>query len=669
MQYINVVIDNKSESTDNYFTYRAPESVRVGDTVRVAFNMRKKPLTAYVFQVGVTPSLAESRIRDIDSVDEQRSLSAEMIDTALWMRKRYGVKYIDAVKMFTVGGKRVSEKILKTSDSPEEEHELTEEQRRATAEINASLDEEKQKVFLLKGVTGSGKTEVYMQAAKHALDQGKSVIILVPEIALSVQMERRFQKRFGEDNVATLHSKLTTSKRLENWLRIRQGRAKVVVGARTAVFAPVENLGLVVIDEEHETTYKSDHNPKYETLDVAYKRAEYYGATVVLGSATPSVVSYYRASVGLYRLLELHDRVGGGKLPAVQIEDLRGQLIRGRNELISPQLEGEMRQCLQENHQVILFLNRRGYAPQIQCMKCGQRLMCEDCGIALTYHKRENAAICHYCGKKLPPPKTCPKCGSEYLRFGGAGTEKVEELVQDLFTEYRVARFDLDTAKNQKEIDRTISDFIHQRTHILIGTQILAKGLDFRNVGLVGIINADVSLNIPDYRAAERSFQLITQVSGRAGRASEESRVVIQTFNPEEDVIRYAATGDYQRFYESELLHRKIMNYPPYTDLIAISFSESDKYKERDPSGMDYALDFKGKLESMKNAPAGAVIYCPREETFKGMSDRRRVTFLIKAPKGSRTGYVQAYMNYREWMIQQKSTMYIEIDVNPYGIV
>ncbi len=669
MQYINVVIDNKSESTDNYFTYRADDEVQVGDTVSVAFSNRKKPVTAYVFERGVTPNVAENRIRDILSVDKRRSLSEEMIDTALWMRKRYGVKYIDAVKMFTVGGKRETEKVLKTSDSATKEYTLTEEQRRATERINASLDEQKQKVFLLKGVTGSGKTEVYMQAAKHALEQGKSVIILVPEIALSVQMEKRFQKRFGADNVATLHSKLTTSKRLENWLRIRQGEAKIIVGARTAVFAPAENIGLIVIDEEHESTYKSDHNPKYETLDVAYKRAGYYGATVVLGSATPSVVSYYRASIGIYELIELRERVGGGKLPTVQLEDLRGQVIRGRSELISPQLEGEMRQCLKENQQVILFLNRRGYAPQIQCMSCGHRLLCEDCGITLTYHKKENAAVCHYCGKKLPPPKTCPECGSEYLRFGGAGTEKVEELVQSIFTEYKVARFDLDTAKNQREIDRVISDFTHQRTHILIGTQILAKGLDFRNVGLVGIINADVSLNIPDYRASERSYQLITQVSGRAGRASESSRVVIQTFNPEEEVIRYAAAGDYNRFYENELLHRKIMNYPPYTDLIAVTFSESDKYREGDWTGMEYALDFKSKLENMKNAPSNAVIYRPREESFKGMSDRKRVTFLIKAPKGSRTGYIQAYMNYREWMIQQKSTMYIEIDVNPYGIV
>lgn len=669
MQYINVVIDNKSESTDNFFTYRAPDDVQVGDKVLVPFSNRKKPQDAYVFETGVTTTLKESRIRDIDSVEKNRSLNAEMIDTALWMRRRYGVKYIDAVKMFTVGGKREKERMLRASDSAGEDYALTEEQLQAIQRINESLDRPKGDVFLLKGVTGSGKTEVYMHAVQHALEQGRTVIVLVPEIALSIQMEKRFRKRFGEDNVATLHSKLTTSKRLENWLRIREGKAKVIVGARTAIFAPVTNLGLIVIDEEHESTYKSDHNPKYETMDVAYKRAGYYGATVVLGSATPSVVSYYRASVGIYQLLELRNRVGGGQLPEVEIEDVRGQLIRGQNELISPQLLGEMKACLEKNQQVILFLNRRGYAPQIQCIQCGYRHVCDDCGIALTYHKRENAAVCHYCGKKFPLLRTCPECGSEYIRYGGAGTEKVEETVQSIFGHYKVDRFDLDTAKNQKEIDKIISDFVHQRTHILIGTQILAKGLDFRNVGLVGIINADVSLNIPDYRASERTYQLITQVSGRAGRHSEASRVIIQTYNPEEEVILDAAANDYDHFYRTELLHRKIMNYPPYSDLIAVSFTQSDRFREGDRTGMDYALDFKRKLENMKNIPEGAAVYRPREEQLKGQDQGTKVTFLIKAPKGSRSGYVQAYMNYRDWMIQNKATMYVEIDVNPYGIV
>lgn len=669
MQYINVVIDNKSELTDTYFTYRAPDSVAVGDKVSALFSNRKKPVDAYVFETGVETDLPESKIREIESVDKRRSLSEEMIDTAIWMRRRYGIKYIDGVKMFTVGGKREKEKLVKAPALREDPWELTEEQESAVKQINDSLDRRKENVFLLKGVTGSGKTEVYMHAVEHALAQGRSAIVLVPEIALAMQMEKRFQNRFGAENVAILHSKLTTSKRLENWLRIREGSAKVILGARTAIFAPVTNLGLVVIDEEHESTYKSDHNPKYETMDVAYKRAGTFGATVVLGSATPSVVSFYRASVGIYHLIELKNRVGKSSLPDVEIEDIRGQVARGRNEMISLRLQEEMRYCLEKGEQVILFLNRRGYAPQIQCVECGYRYQCDDCGISLTYHKRENAAVCHYCGKKFPLPKKCPECGSPHIRYGGVGTEKVEEVVREMFPAYKVARFDLDTAKNQKEIDRTMSDFVHQRTKILIGTQILAKGLDFRNVGLVGIVNADISLNIPDYRASERTYQLVTQVSGRAGRSSESSRVVIQTYNPEAEAIAFAAQGDYDGFYESELLHRNIMNYPPYSDLIAVSFTEGEKYRPGNRTAMEYAEDFKGKLESMQNLPDKSMIYRPREEVLRGNTERKRVTFLIKAPKGSRSGFIQMYMRYRDWMIQQKSTIYIEIDVNPYGIV
>lgn len=669
MQYINVVIDNKSESTDNFFTYRGSDDLAVGDKVSVAFSRRKKPVDAYVVETGVATSLPESKIREIESVDKRRSLSEEMIDTAIWMRRRYGVKYIDAIKMFTVGGKRISERMLKASGIREESYELTEEQQRAVQKINESLDEEKREVFLLKGVTGSGKTEVYMHAVEHALEKGRSAIVLVPEIALAIQIEGRFQARFGEENVAILHSKMTTSQRLENWIKIREGNARIVIGARTAIFAPLDNIGLIVMDEEHEATYKSDHNPKYDTIDIAYRRASYFGATIVLGSATPSVVSYYRASTGLYHLLELKNRVGTAQLPVVEIDDLRGQKARGRNPIIGPQLEGEVRYSLEQGKQAILFLNRRGYSPQLQCMDCGYHYACPDCGISLTYHKRENAAICHYCGKKFRRIDTCPECGGSHIRYGGVGTEKVEEYVQEMFPEYKVARFDLDTAKSQREIDRIISDFTHRKTHILVGTQILAKGLDFKNVGLVGIVNADTSLNIPDYRAAERTYQLITQVSGRAGRDSESSRVVIQTYNPEAEAIVDAAKGDYESFYHEELLHRNIMNYPPYSDLIAVSFTEGERYRQGDRTAMEYAMDFKGRLEHMKGKPENVVIYRPREEELRGVSERKRVSFLIKAPSGSRSGFVQAYMNYRDEMIQRKSTIYIEIDVNPYGIV
>lgn len=665
MKYIDVVIDNKSEYTDSFFTYRAPDDVCAGDKVQVSFARRKKLVDGYVFRDH--EGEPEFRVKDIESVDKVRSLSPEMVDTASWMRKRYGIKFIDAIKMFTVGGKRLSkDKVLKTEEELEAFHELTEDQKNAVSQINDAIDRGEHNVFLLKGVTNSGKTEVFINAVEKALKAGKTAIVLVPEIALAAQTERRFKARFGEDNVAIMHSKLTTSKRLEEWVRIRSGKARVVIGARTAAFAPVDNLGVIVIDEEHEATYKSDHNPKYETIDVAYRRTQYYGATLVLGSATPSITSYNRAKSGLYRLIEMNHRIGVSRMPTIEIADMKQEMRRGNMGVLSERLKLEMAECLGRGEQAILFLNRRGFSTQIVCPECGYRYECESCGIALTYHKSSNAAVCHYCDRKYPLIHSCPECGSKYIKYSGTGTERVEENIAEMFPNAKVDRFDLDTAKSQKEIDRVISDFQKRKTNILVGTQILAKGLDFQNVGLVGVVLADVTLNIPDYRAPERTFQLITQVAGRAGRNSGSSKVVIQTYVPDDDSIRFAAENDYENFYESELLHRNIMNYPPYSDIIAISFVEKEDHKDSDPSTMTYAMDFHDRLKNMSNAPEGAVIYKPREELRKGSEEKNKVTFLIKAPKGSRGGYVNAYMNYRDRLMENRAKVHIEIDVNPY---
>ena len=667
MQYVGLVLDLKSEYTDTLYTYLAPDDISVGDRVTVNFGNRKKPLEGYVVTVGGIPEIDTSRIRPVISVDKRRSLTPEMIDTALRMVKRYGLKLSDAVRPFTVSGKRENpEKTVRFKETSQPDYELTEEQIRVTEAVNRAVRSWENRAILLKGVTNSGKTEVYMQAVKETLAQGRSAIILVPEIALAGQTEQRFKERFGEDLVAVMHSKLTTSRRLEEWLRMRDGRARIAVGARTAVFSPLENIGLIVIDEEHETTYKSDHNPKYETVDVAYMRAKYHGAVLLLGSATPSVVSYQRAREGIYELLEMKERVGRSRLPEIGIVDMREELRNGNMGLISYELERTISDTLSKKEQVILFLNRRGFSTQVVCPGCGERIVCEDCGISMTYHKRENALICHYCGRKHPVPDTCPSCGYGPLKFVGSGTEKIEETISGLFPAASVGRFDLDTAGSQREIDQVIRNFTTGKTDILVGTQILAKGLDFRNVGLVGVILADTTLNIPDYRASERAFQLITQVAGRAGRNSERSRVLIQTYMPDDEVIRAAARNDYEDFFEREALHRRIMNYPPFTDIISVSFIDK-KDRETDASvTMRYARDFKRRLLALKDAPAGAVIFDPREDDLRMGKDRHRATFLIKAPKGSRTGYVRAYAEYRESMIAAKAPCHIEIDINPY---
>ncbi len=684
MQYINAVVDSKSNFTDNPFTYRAPDEVKVGGRLFVYFGTRKKPVEAYCIETGVVPEYDTSKIKDIAEYDVDRSLSKEMIDTALWMRKRYGVRYFDAIKMFTTGGKRVpksAEKIIsqvqnKTQkfspdntdifpfDVNDPGYTLSSDQMNAVERICKSVDSSEFKAFLIKGVTNSGKTEVYMKTAEDVIKKGKTVIVLLPEIALSGQVERRFKERFGNDSVATLHSKLSTSERLGEWMKIRKGAARIVVGARTSVFAPLENIGAIIIDEEHEGTYKSDHNPKYETVDIAYKRAHSNNAVLILGSATPSITSYYRAQTNVYELIRMDNRIGDSIMPEIEIVDMRKEAIAGNTSVISQQLAGEMDSAIKKGEQVILFLNRRGFSTQILCPDCGYKMSCPDCGITLTYHKSVNAAVCHYCGRKFKTPDTCPDCGSTFIKYVGAGTEKVEETVKTLWPRARTARFDLDTAASSNDAETVIRNFQEGETDILVGTQILAKGLDFQNVGLVGVINADVSLNIPDYRSSERTFQLITQVAGRAGRAGGSSRVLIQTYDPESDVIKEAANGDYDTFYASELLHRNIMNYPPYSDIISVSVV-SDSSDE----AMKVASFFRERLVGLKNAPEGAVVMRPRLEERRS-DDKPRASFIIKAPGGTRNGYLNEYMEFRERMKDIKGisrNCFIEADVNPYS--
>jgi len=660
MKYIDVVIDNKSNNTDTFFTYAAPDEVGTGARLTVPFARRKKPVDAYCIRENPAPAYDESRIREIASYDPERSLSEEMIGTAVWMRKRYGVKYIDAVKMFTVGGKKIPERRPSGREPQDPEYTLSPEQQHAAERICRYVQKREFRPFLIKGVTNSGKTEVYMRTVEEVLKQGRTAIVLLPEIALSAQVEKRFADRFGEDMVATLHSRLSTSARLGEWIRIRRGEARIVVGARTSVFAPLENIGAIIIDEEHETTYKSDHNPKYETVDVAYRRAQAHGAVLVLGSATPSVTSYSRAKAGIYELLEMKQRIGNSTLPVLETVDMKQEIRSGNMGVISRRLAEETDRALKQGEQVILFLNRRGFSTQILCPDCGYKMTCPDCGITLTYHKSVNAAVCHYCGRKFPLPEKCPDCGNKFIRYTGTGTEKVEETVRELWPDARAARFDLDTAAKTGDAGRVIADFQKGKTDILVGTQILAKGLDFRNVGLVGIINADVSLNIPDYRSSERTFQLITQVAGRAGRAGGESRVIIQTYDPESDVIKQAAAGDYEAFYEAELLHRNIMNYPPYSDIIAVGF-----VSESADEASAYAEAFRKRLMGLRSAPQDASVLRVRLDERK-TDGRFRAEFIIKAPAGSRAGYIREYMEYRDRMIESKSECFIEIDVNPY---
>lgn len=666
MKFVNVVVENKTRHTDALYTYKAQDDIQIGDVVKVPFARSRTLLRGYVFSEVENPAYDVSKIKEISEKDDAISLTKEIVSTCIWMRQRYGIKYIDAIRCFVPPGKPPKEgkekrPVKDVSIDEQIIDALTEEQEAALSVIEKSIERGEQDNFLIHGVTGSGKTELYMQAIERTLKLGKKVIMLVPEIALTKQIMERFIGRFGREKVAILHSRLTMRERFDEWSRIRTGEAEIAIGARMAVFSPMDDIGLIIMDEEHEATYKADMNPKYETVDVAMKRAIAHNAILILGSATPSVVSYQRAKDGIFKLLELKKRYNEVALPDVQVADMRDELKHGNSTMFSELLKSEMEKTLESGEQIILFLNRRGYSSVITCKDCGETLICKNCGITLTYHKRENAGICHYCGRKYPISK-CEKCGSEMMRYIGVGTEQVEEFTKKVFPERTVGRLDLDTAKSAKEINTILSDFASGKTDILIGTQLIAKGLDFRNVGLVGVVAADGTLHIPDYRSGERTFQLITQVAGRAGRGDKKGKVVVQTYSLDNYAIRAAANYDYENFFEQEISFRRMMKYPPFTDLILVEFTH-----EKDAVAINAADEFR-KFISGVVSKKGDEVFEPRLQShFKGQDGNSyRYYVLIKSAKGNRNQYLALISSYIEKKLQEKGASII-VDVNPYG--
>lgn len=432
-------------------------------------------------------------------------------------------------------------------------------------------------VLLLHGVTGSGKTEVYMQAIAETLERGLGAIVLVPEISLTPQTTDRFRGRFG-DTVAVLHSHLSDGERYDEWRRIRFGKARVVIGARSAVFAPVDELGLIVIDEEHEPSYLSEITPKYSALEVAQRRAKLAGARLVLGSATPSLTSYFRAKRGQYKLLEMPDRINGIPMPHVDIVDMRKEFLSGNNSIFSALLTEKLRGCIERGEQAILFLNRRGYSSHAECKACGFVFTCPNCDVALTYHKFDSSLRCHYCGASFDMPRKCPNCGSEFIKYSGIGTQQVEEQLYAAFPGVRVLRMDTDTTRGKTSHRDILDSFTNGEADVLVGTQMVAKGLDIPNVTLVGVVFADSTLFHSDFRSSERTFQLLTQVAGRAGRADKEGCVVIQTNAPNHRAIELCTKHDYKTFYRLEIGDRMRTLFPPFAVFIRAMFvSENEQ--------------------------------------------------------------------------------------------
>lgn len=500
---------------------------------------------------------------------------------------------------------------------------LTEAQQTAVDAISASLAAGKFRTLLLHGITGSGKTEVYLRSIETVLSQGKSCLFLVPEISLTPAAASEFFGRFGEQ-VAILHSAFTDPERSGQWRRVREGKARVVVGTRSSIFAPVANLALVVVDEEHEGGYKQDEVPRYHGRDVAIVRARAAGATVVLGSATPSLESRYNVERGKYELLQLPERVEKRPLPKVQVVDMRAEFLETRRQdLFSRALEEAIETRLEKREQVILLLNRRGFSSFVTCRSCGERIECQNCSVTLTHHRRHRKLLCHYCDYAQPIPTACPDCKSEYLYFVGSGSEKVEDHLRERFPKARIARLDRDSVRGRGQYEAILNGFREGDYDILTGTQMVAKGHDIPNVTLVGVVSADIGLGMPDFRAAERTFQILTQVAGRAGRGDRAGEVFVQTWNPDHYAIRFAAAQDYDGFYEKELHFRRMLHYPPFVAAATLTI-HSRKLEE--------ALTLSGRLgQHLKDRSSGVRIQGPAAAPLAKLKSEFRYLFLLKA--------------------------------------
>ena len=544
-----------------------------------------------------------------------------------------------------------------------EKHILNEEQQNAVDTVFADIEQGKASAFLLHGITGSGKTEVYLNLMENTIEMGRQAIMLVPEISLTPQMVRRVISRFP-DRVAVIHSSLTVKERFEQWKRIKENEVDVVVGARSAVFAPFDNIGLIIIDEEHENTYKSESAPRYHTSEIARFRAKEHNSVLLFASATPSVDSYYKAQIGKYKLLELNNRATDAVLPDVTIVDMRAELESGNMSVFSREMEDAVRRNLEEKKQSILFLNRRGYSSFVSCRNCGYTVKCPHCNVSLTYHKSSNRMICHYCDYMTEKPNVCPDCGGKYIKQFGTGTQRIAEAVEEFFPDATYLRMDADTTSDRMAHERILNEFCNSDIDILIGTQMITKGLDFENVTLVGVLAADMSLNQEDYRAQERTFDLVTQVSGRAGRGKYPGRAIIQTYNPDDETLLLSSRHDYKSFYRNEIEFRSMLGYPPFCEFISINFSDSDFNKTKSTAQEFYdSLCLAVKENSLEEYIS---MFPPAQAAIGRINDKYRFRILARS-RYNKALYETIGTVYEKY---SKSAKYanIIIDVNPQNM-
>lgn len=609
------------------------------------------------------PARAEKmrRVLELFAAHEGQSFSTKMLEGE-WGVTRSSLKTLEAKGWLVIEQVEVyRDPFANRRFAEKAKPEFTPLQKQVLAPIVQSIQEKRYASYLLHGVTGSGKTEVYLEAIEQTLAKGREAIFLVPEISLTPQMVERFKERFGAD-VAVLHSALSQGERFDEWRKIIRGQVKVVVGARSAIFAPFQNVGLIVIDEEHESSYKQEETPRYHAREVALWRAKENEAVLLMGSATPALETYALAKHGRYSLLEMPDRVGNRPMPNVHVVDMREELQAENRSMFSRKLHEMIADRLAKQEQMVIFLNRRGFSTFVMCRSCGYTMRCIHCDISLTYHKTNHTARCHYCGYTIVQPAHCPECQSEHIRFFGTGTQKVEAELAKLFPGIRVIRMDVDTTSRKGAHEELLNKFRSGQGDVLLGTQMIAKGLDFPRVTLAGIIAADTSLHLPDFRAAEKTFQLLTQVGGRAGRHELEGDVVIQTYTPEHYSIVHATRHDYPAFYEDEMLQRRAAGYPPYFRLVLITFSHEDV-----PVVIRGAHTMADYLRP--RLAETTILLGPVASPIARVKDRFRFQIMLKYRDEPQLSALlaRATAAFEEWNKQQKVLM--TIDVDPYVLL
>ncbi|MBI4115233.1 MAG: primosomal protein N' [Candidatus Omnitrophica bacterium] len=651
------------------FTYLLDDDqvskAKVGDRVRVPF--RNREMVGFLVAFRETPP--EQKLKKvIEVIDEKPVLTERMLRLTEWISKYYfsswGEAIETAVPKWVKQGKRCREKeiapILSAPPVPEKLI-LNEEQENAYEVIRRELEAKNPHPILLYGVTGSGKTELYIRAIKEVLAREKGAIVLVPEIALTEQIRRFFFHHFG-DQLEILHSKLSDGERFSAWKRIEAGTKRVLLGPRSAVFAPMPNLGLILIDEEHEGSYKQDNAPRYHARDVALWVAKEEKALLILGSATPSLEATYLAEKGIFKRVDLTKRVENKQMPQITLVDLKNEGdIQKRSVILSRLLLREIEANLRDREGTILLLNRRGFSTQIHCPACGQVVTCGSCEVSLTFHQEEDVLLCHYCNFKCPVPDVCRKCSKPLLRFSGFGTEKVESELARVFPHARVARVDTDSIRRKGSHERIIQDFRDKKIDILVGTQMIAKGFDFPHVTLVGVILADVGLMLPDFRSEERTFQLLTQVAGRAGRGEKTGRVIIQTYSPDHPSVECAKDHDYWRFYHAEIQKRAEHHYPPTQNLINILVRSRDEKK-----AYLFAREMRDSLKKHLRKEDSLELIGPAPLPFYKLRGHYRWHVLIKARElTSAQGLIREMIK----GLKRRSGVMFQIDVNPLNIL